>query len=868
MAFSKQKALDRAEKYAAKGQHDRAAREYQTVVDADPKDIRAWLMLADCLQRCGQVPEAIERFLKVADHYAEAQDYQKALAVYRQVVNLDGGRFDVHLKIARLCHAVGRIPDAIATYEYVAQLQMQAGKTDEALRTLELVAQTDPTAVPKRLRVAELYSRAGEVEQAIGHFRMAADVLLGNNALQDYVKVAERLLYHDKDHVETLRELAQIYLQLEQPKRSLIKLNGLLHKLPNDHVGLELLGETFMALGKPDKAASVMVELAREHHARGDDGAREALGALRKGLTWAPQHSELIHAMEEFGLGGSADAEMDMVTGGVGGFEDLGGPELGLDDDLETVDADDVLELDEEDVELEEVAEVEDLPPDDDLSLDDDLPLTTSVLSEAEDDFSGTFEEDGDDDLDKVLFEARVYAKYNLFEHAVEHLQGVLREHQNHVGALTQLAEAFEGLERPSEAAEARIIVAGVLAESDPTTATEHLNRALELRPDAPGAQELRQRISPRSDPRVGGRVPGVSDDDALDAAFDEGPLAAVPAAIDDDAGLGSDSDGIEALRLDDDDAAAFAELEQAAGEGTDPAIRADGIPFDAVPPQVVPGAPEEEVDADFSIDLAENEPEDEPTEPISIEDRFGLGDAAEEEATEVRAAPRDWPDISDDLGEVEFYLTQGLEDDARDALDDLTEQHGEHPDIVALRAKLAGEPVPAGSGTPSEASESAARPLVDFGDEDEDDAYLAAIFDAPTSAPQPKREKQTLRGRAEVEDSDPATLFDLGTAYQEMGLVDDAIKQFEAAAEDPAWRAKSLVLIGTLRLHRGETDDAIGLLQEAVGAAQTGDELREARYELALVYEKLGDIPAAVEALEQVDPGFRDRDARLQALR
>ena len=66
MAFSKEKAHERAEKFAAKGQHDKASREYQSIVEHDPKDIRAWLMLADCLVRCGDRPGAVERYLQVA----------------------------------------------------------------------------------------------------------------------------------------------------------------------------------------------------------------------------------------------------------------------------------------------------------------------------------------------------------------------------------------------------------------------------------------------------------------------------------------------------------------------------------------------------------------------------------------------------------------------------------------------------------------------------------------------------------------------------------------------------------------------------------------------------------------------------------
>ena len=39
MAFKREKAIAEAQKYASKGQHDKAAREYQAIVDNDPKDL-------------------------------------------------------------------------------------------------------------------------------------------------------------------------------------------------------------------------------------------------------------------------------------------------------------------------------------------------------------------------------------------------------------------------------------------------------------------------------------------------------------------------------------------------------------------------------------------------------------------------------------------------------------------------------------------------------------------------------------------------------------------------------------------------------------------------------------------------------------
>ena len=83
-------------------------------------------------------------------------------------------------------------------YERVAGLQLQAGKTVDALNTYKVVADADPAAVSRRLRLAELYSRERRVpggRRCVSARRRSAASRRGVKS--DYVRVAERLLYHD-----------------------------------------------------------------------------------------------------------------------------------------------------------------------------------------------------------------------------------------------------------------------------------------------------------------------------------------------------------------------------------------------------------------------------------------------------------------------------------------------------------------------------------------------------------------------------------------------------------------------------------------------------------------------------------------------
>lgn len=887
MAFSKEKAHERAERHAARGQHDRAAREYQTIVDNDPKDIRAWLMLADCLARAGDRGGAVARYLQVAEFYTSQRALQKALAVYRQVLTLEPGRLDVHFKTAALNRELGRVHDAIASYEHIAQAQMQAGRVADALKTYRVIADADPSIVSKRLRLAELYSRENMTTEAVDAFSAAGRILLETNRLADYVRVAERLLYHRADDRPTIRELARVYLKLGDARRALLKLNSLLKVDQNDPIGLELLGDTFMAMGKPDKASSVMVELIRHLQSQGRDGHHDAIRVLNKARQWDPRSVALQRMQSEL-EGADASEPVDVV--------EPEGVELELDED-------EVVELDEDDV------VVEDLPTADQVQarVAEERRVASARKVAASVSANG-------EDFDKILFEAKVYVKYRLFDHALDHVQALLTHQPDHVGALSLRARALTELGRRAEAAAAHVRVAELIGRTDPKLAHEHLEAALECDPQRADAAELRRRMRAAGQATSAPSIPistsepfdlvdesetdfpiEVSDLDDVIEVLPEADLVEDRFGLDDAGGqdvapplqlaarptvdLGSNledrlldepSDRYpmpppgqrEAISIEieeEDDFSDF-ELDPEAFADVDINVEPGTSPSHTRTPTRVPAS---------SLLARTQRPEPELELELESEPMLGMEFVAELGTDLLRepvdAAPRpdlgQWPDISDELAEIRFFVDQGLEDDAEYAMADLRGRYPGHP----LLPMSGG--IPGATPKPPPRGESGAAPLLDLASEEDDEAeaYLSTIFnDAVGQAPVPSSQ---VAVKADMAEAGAQDLFDLGTAMREMGLVDEAIRQFEVAAKDPLWRSRALTMAASLRVHRGEAKQAVTQLKQAIEVAHTEDERCEASYELARVYETIGQIPAAVEQLRAVKAGYRDRDERLSAL-
>jgi DNA-binding SARP family transcriptional activator len=125
MAFDKAKSLEAARKYIAKGSLDKAIKELLQVVAAEPADVRVWLQLGDLYAKKGAKREAIDAYLRVAHSYEAQGFFLKAVAVYKQTVELDSRRLEVMLKLADLHHRLGLTSDAVRYEDLAAQLQAQ-----------------------------------------------------------------------------------------------------------------------------------------------------------------------------------------------------------------------------------------------------------------------------------------------------------------------------------------------------------------------------------------------------------------------------------------------------------------------------------------------------------------------------------------------------------------------------------------------------------------------------------------------------------------------------------------------------------------------------------------------------------------------
>ncbi|MDK9717796.1 MAG: tetratricopeptide repeat protein [Trichlorobacter sp.] len=118
------------------------------------------------------------------------------------------------------------------------------------------------------------------------------------------------------------------------------------------------------------------------------------------------------------------------------------------------------------------------------------------------------------------------------------------------------------------------------------------------------------------------------------------------------------------------------------------------------------------------------------------------------------------------------------------------------------------------------------------------------------------------------MDNGDAQSQYDLGLAFYEMGLYDEAINALRQAAEDPERRVSCLILQGACLRDKGELQLAESALRALLASpALTPEDSCALKYELALTYTALGKSEEAwmlLGEVEQLDPAYRDVSARL----
>ena len=804
MVTKKDKHLAAAQKYLERGSFEKALAEFQSAVKEDPKDTRTWLRMAEIYVRLGHNDKATEVYQKTVDLYVEQGFFQRAVAVYKNIIKLSPDFVDARIKLAEVFRQLGLLSDAVQQLEQAATLYQKSNRQAEALAAYKQIIDLNPEQPNPHIRYAELACQTGAIKEAVVEFAEAARLVKAQGRMDEFLRVAERLLHYDPENHAMAMEVAAKYLDNNNARAALSRLKSVFEAKQRDPAVLELLSRTFDQLGQPHKTLSVLKELARVYAESGRISERNQ--AAQRVLSMDPNDAEM---QELLGRPHSSITKSPLPAS----TSRLTTP-LPM-QSLTPLPTTGLTGLNKRPVsitfsEMEVPAALRNkyvsLPS-------EPMPAT---MSERITIATGMVEKSGDDaEVKRILAEADVFVKYGLIDRAADHLRRVFERVPTHQGAHERLAAVLVQLGRKAEAAAEYEVLAQQCIASKPASAAEYARKALELNPSARRALEvlgmaegsLPAKIAPSANSSISADLRmGTPEPDIIES----GEIELLSEQVESDE---------------------FASAEGGATSGGNQ-DRTRGGPSNA-------GGEDERGDLEGSTHGNAPMPEVEAQEVPEPDSASPMQQPASSGSDDAFLA---------DLEQVDFFIEQGLAGEAASMLDELENRVPGHLLIADRREKLAV------LAAPSSTSQGAV-PAQVHGDRTGSTRSLRK-----TGASSPHASK--------VEEHDVDTHADLGIMEKTMERYEAAIEHFKAVMEDPKREVFALSMIGECSEALGDSAEAIRCYQDALKRpTATAAEATQLYFQLGNVFYNLDDHSEALYYFERVykrDANFRDIQRRL----
>lgn len=981
------KTRQEAEKAEKAGKLDQAIPLYRQLLEDNPRDWNTINKIGDLFAKIGKMREAGDEYAKVAEFYARDGFHLKAIAIWKKINKLDPAQVEPYAKLADLYAKQGLVMEAKGQYQIVAEDQLKRNRLKEAAETLRKMVEIDSSDLKTRSRLADIYTKEGSTEKAVGEYIAISDELNLKGHPAEAIQVLEKGLKIDhgikvkaqlgKVHLaqrsydkaiayleevsaqdsspESMMQLGQAYLGAKRVTDAQSTLESVLEKAPSSQEARIILVQIYAVQARADEAYDTVIPLVEQLLLKRD--ADRANNLLLQITNRSPHHVRTLQKLVEVARIRQNDRaivqalsnllEAHLAAGSDRAAEDTAAQLVEVEPDNEQFKA----RL--ESLRKKKAAPVLSGPAKvavekkaaADVTLPPPVAAVGSDLEGLEFDTGAIVRPKGisaDSNTDREfieehLAESRVFRKYGLLDKAEEQVDLVLNRYPNIFDGRFEKKEIFKETERLEEAARECLWLAGVARKDG----NESLGKML-----ADEAQTLWPGISdqaPAEAPALDVEAAEPSAELSLDALAEDAPAAfeALP-----EAGLESAAELLSMEMAPEAPPAAEEEeelnLEMGIEDEAPVAPLAEEAPSFEAPAEMSASQTAEADALAAGFGEAESELEASPALSLPAPEEAGpdAGFASGSFARPIGlgAAPGADPEIAKAVEEVDSYIALGFVDDAKDALRDALSRFPGNQSLLErasslgldLQAKPAPEPPsepkaaaapPPPPPPPAPAPEPAAgendllsglsfddlpaapepaetpasvnmrvaeaAPVTDAGGIDLG-AELSALFDAQPAleeAPVDTSRSSSFEDQglqdvfnefkkgvdSQLGEGDYDTRYNLGIAYKEMGLVDEAIAEFQLAAKDPKRSLECSSMIGICFMEKGMADVAVQWYERGLQVpGRAPEEYRGLRYDLGIAWEATGDLAKAKATfadLVREDPSFRDVSDKLRDL-
>jgi tetratricopeptide (TPR) repeat protein len=889
-----------ADYYLKHGDPANALAIYRKISELDPNSINVHVKLADLYSQNNQTAEALKEYDRVGRMLLKRGMLDEAVQVFKKALKVEPKNTElVESLVTALVEAkdfenasqivntaLESAPDAPKLLATLGRIQLAQGNASGARSTLQRALAADPNDSSVREGLAELSLKFNDADTALDMLAPLVEKALTRGERGAAVEHLNRILRVDSGHTPTLERLVAVYGRLNEETNILAAMNS--------------LAEAHIAKMRFDEAATVLDKLIQrepqnaQHRTklqfvRSQSGGIDTMPA-RPRAEQPPVAMEIEEPPPSFDLGSDDALSLDLDST----------PPLDLDFSID-----------------EPVATPAPASPRTPTPTFSGLKAAVEVAAE-----------EGGDDLDFItehLTEAEVFAKYGLAEKATEHLRAVIERAPKNVTAHERLYRLLldEGdIDGARTAANAFVAVLEEKGDSDSIDVVRNDFTARGKSLDAPKPAPKPAAAPPRTrtveKPIPIDTADEISFDLEGDSEFDlSGPAVEfedVAATVTPEPEPEPISAGFDDFNLSEEELVLEPdEPELLLEPSAEPEILLDEPVIEEALPDFsteLPAAAEITDEPFFGVESladdlgAANEPAIEEIGEIDFYIEQELFDEARDKVDALLARFPGNADLEQRRGRIEADSAAAMIAAAaatpvptppaarpptlsRDEIEsELLSAIPDDDDDIVMPAPVAPTPPPRAAAPAPPPPVITAAPAEEgnlFADEDdffdlaaeleselvEDEESISLSEEEQSLEEIFKEFKKGVEQQLDSEDYD--THYNLGIAYKEMGLIDEAIGEFQLASKDPKRAVECASMLGLCFLEKGMPQLAIKWYRKGLEIAEiTEEEHVGLLYDLGSAYVEVGDTDNAQKAFMEVygmNSNYRDVVSRIKQL-
>ena len=267
MSFNKIKAMKNAERYLTQGKIQAAINEYQQVVENEPKDINSRNMLGDLYVKADDTQAAMNCYREVAEHYNSQGFAKKAIAIYNKIYRIEPDSLEVSTKLAELYRVRGSMAEAKKHYQELAKRYESKGHKIEALEIWEKIAEISPKDTEIYIKIADVYWQENRKDEAAKAFYEAGTRFAENEKHEAAVTAFSRSLEVNPEDLQAIRGVVKSQIALGYPEDAATIIEKALATDPHHKEFNYLLMDCYFDMGSLEKAESLIVSLVEREPA-------------------------------------------------------------------------------------------------------------------------------------------------------------------------------------------------------------------------------------------------------------------------------------------------------------------------------------------------------------------------------------------------------------------------------------------------------------------------------------------------------------------------------------------------------------------------------------------------------------------------